>query len=62
MEFSRGLMEESTKEIGKMENNTEKDFILEATGKLKKELGIKERKKNGSMRDDLSLLTLNIFL
>ena len=52
MEFSRGLMEGNMKEIGKMENNMEKDFTPEETDKPKKVLGKTEERKNGNMKDD----------
>ena len=52
MEFLRGLMEGNMKEIGKMENNMEKDFTPEETDKPKKVLGKTEERKNGNMKDD----------
>ena len=52
MEFLRGLMEGNMKEIGKMENNMEKDFTQEETDKQKKVLGNGEEKKNGNTKDD----------
>lgn len=42
-ENSLGLMEENTKDNGKMENNTEKELILDQTDKKDKENGMKER-------------------
>ena len=52
MEFLRGLTEGNMKEIGKMENNMEKDFTPEEMDKPKKVLGKTEEKKNGNMKDD----------
>ena len=52
MEFLHGLTEGNMKEIGKMENNMEKDFTPEEMDKPKKVLGKTEEKKNGNMKDD----------
>lgn len=47
MENLSGLMEDNTKENGKMVNNTVKEFILMPKELPEKDYGLKEKEKNG---------------
>jgi len=53
---SNGLMEENIKDIGKMENNTEGVFILEATSAKERENGMKEKELDGFKKKKMLLL------
>jgi hypothetical protein len=47
LEFSNGQMDVNMKDIGKMVNNMEKEYILDPTELREKENGKKEKESDG---------------
>ncbi len=62
MALSNGLTVENIKVCGKMDNNTEKEYILDLTANREKENGMKAKESNGLNKEMMTKKNENLLL